>query len=291
MGQFINPFSDWGFKLIFGQDINKDLLISFLNDLLKGEHVIQNISFLNNEQLPETVKERGLIYDVYCKTDKGTHIIVEMQNKFQPHFISRSIVYAARAVIGQAEKGASWDYDVESVYTVCFMNFITPELDERKFRTDVVLADRDDHRIVSDKLRFIYLQLPLFKKDEPECDNDFERWIYVLKNMETLKRMPFAAQNAVFQKLAQITNIAALHPEQRKKYDASIKAYRDTLATYEGSFLLGEKSGLEKGIQKGLEKGRQEECFRNARNMKKLGLDVAMIQKITGLTAEEIARL
>lgn len=49
MGKFINPFSDWGFKLIFGQEITKDLLISFLNDLLKGEHTITDITFKDKE--------------------------------------------------------------------------------------------------------------------------------------------------------------------------------------------------------------------------------------------------
>ena len=157
----------------------------------------------------------------------------------------------------------------------------------RQFRTDVVLADRDSHRIVSDKLRFIFLQLPLFTKDEHTCDNDFERWIYVLKNMDTLKRMPFAAQNAVFQKLAKITNIAGLQPEDRKKYDASIKAYRDSQAVYEGSYLLGEKSGLEKGMVKGM----HTRNIQNARKMKELGLKEDLIQKITGLTTEELASL
>ena len=85
MGKFINPFSDWGFKLIFGQEITKDLLISFLNDLLKGEHVIADITFKDKEQLPETKDMRGIIYDIYCTTDKGQHIIVEMQNRYQEH--------------------------------------------------------------------------------------------------------------------------------------------------------------------------------------------------------------
>ena len=51
MGRFINPFTDYGFKKIFGQEISKDLLIDFLNDLLKGERVITDLTFLNNEQL------------------------------------------------------------------------------------------------------------------------------------------------------------------------------------------------------------------------------------------------
>ena len=87
MGKFINPFSDWGFKLIFGQEITKDLLISFLNDLLKGEHTITDITFKDKEQLPEAKNMRGIIYDIYCTTDQGQHIIVEMQNRYQEFIV------------------------------------------------------------------------------------------------------------------------------------------------------------------------------------------------------------
>ena len=52
MGKFINPFTDVGFKLIFGQEINKDLLIDFLNSLLEGERHIKDIRFLDKELLP-----------------------------------------------------------------------------------------------------------------------------------------------------------------------------------------------------------------------------------------------
>ncbi len=279
MGKFINPFSDWGFKLIFGQDIHKDLLINFLNDLLKGEHVIKDITFLNNEQLPKSIEDRCFIYDVYCLTDKGSHIIVEMQNRCQTHFISRTIVYAANALVSQAEKGVEWDYHIESVYCISFMNFTTSELEQGKFRTDVVLADRETHRIVSDRLRFIYLQLPLFQKEKEECKNNFERWIFVLKNMETLDRIPFLAKNAVFQKLAQITNIAALLPEERRQYDASIKVFRDNIAMYKGA------------IEEGKAKGKIEEKRDIARRMKEMKLSVEQIQQITKLSPEEIAQL
>ena len=69
-----------------------------------------------------------------------------------------------------------------------------------KLRTDIVLSDRDTHEVFSDKLRFIFIELPSFNKEEEECETDFERWIYILKNMETLNRLPFKARKAVFEK-------------------------------------------------------------------------------------------
>ena len=60
-GKIINPFTDYGFKFLFGREVEKELLIDFLNDLLVGEHVITDIRFLNNEQPPE-VKNRTRSY-------------------------------------------------------------------------------------------------------------------------------------------------------------------------------------------------------------------------------------
>ena len=99
MSKFINPFTDYGFKLIFGREVSKDLLIEFLNDLLEGERVITDLQFLNNEQLPLYPEGRGIIYDVYCTTDTGEKIIVEMQNRMQSNFKERSIYYLSRAII------------------------------------------------------------------------------------------------------------------------------------------------------------------------------------------------
>ena len=101
MGRFINPFTDFGFKFLFGREVEKELLIDFLNDLLVGEHVITDIQFLNSEQQPEVKTERGLIYDIYCRTNTGEHIIVEMQNREQPYFKDRALFYLSRAITQQ----------------------------------------------------------------------------------------------------------------------------------------------------------------------------------------------
>lgn len=105
MSKFINPFTDYGFKLIFGREVSKILLIEFLNDLLEGERVITDLTFLNNEQLPDYPEGRGIIYDVYCTTDTGEKIIVEMQNRMQSNFKERSIFYLSRAIVNQGRTG------------------------------------------------------------------------------------------------------------------------------------------------------------------------------------------
>ena len=229
MARFINPFTDVGFKRIFGQEINKDLLIDFLNGLLEGEKHIVDIRFLDKEVLPAFAQDRGVIYDVYCTNESGEQFIVEMQNRPQVNFRERALYYLSRAVARQGERGADWQFRLKAVYGVFFMNFCL-DSGSHKLRTDIVLSDRETHEAFSDKLRFIFLELPSFTKEEQECETDFERWIYVLKNMDTLQRLPFKARKSVFEKLEKIVDIAALSKEDRMKYDESIKIYRDHLA-------------------------------------------------------------
>ena len=109
MAKYINPFTDWGFKRLFGQEFSKDLLISFLNDLFEGEFQVRDVSFKDKEQLADSKDLRGCIYDVYCETDEGKHFIVEMQNNWTVNFVNRTLCYASKAITNQREKEKSKD--------------------------------------------------------------------------------------------------------------------------------------------------------------------------------------
>ena len=267
MARFINPFTDVGFKRIFGQEINKDLLID-----------LTDIRFLDKELLGDTVEDRSCIYGIYCTNEDGELFIVEMQNRRQHNFRERALYYLSRAVVRQGERGAAWMFDLKAVYGVFFMNFRLDGLPD-KLRTDVVLADRDSHDVFTDKMRYVFLQLPSFNKDESECETDFERWIYVLKNMEVLDRLPFKAKKAVFMKLEEIVDIASLSKEDRMKYDEAIKVYRDNLVTE--AYARNE----------GRAEGRAEEKLDNARNLKQLGVSPDVISRALGLSIDKIDAL
>ena len=83
MSRYVNPFTDIGFKIIFGQPASKELLIILLNELLAGEHHIEDLVFLDKEDRADNIHDKGIIYDLYCRTDSGEFIIVEMQNRWQ----------------------------------------------------------------------------------------------------------------------------------------------------------------------------------------------------------------
>ena len=314
MEKYINPFTDWAFKRIFGQEANKDLLINFLNELLndKKQHIV-DLQYLDKEQLGETQSERNVIYDIFCVTDQGKHFIVEMQNNSQSHFIDRSLYYASRSIVSQAlrdKRDSRWNYQLKPVYTVCFMNFalpLGPDIPKR-FRTDIIMTTAQDGKVVKDTLRFIYLMLPLFPiKKEADCKSNFERWIYILTNMETMEQMPYTSLNETFQKLEKIMQRLSLKQDENEYYERSLKNYRDYYNQlkyaqetsheegYEEGFEKGEMIGLEKGEMIGLEKGEmigeKKGQIKTARNLKQMGLSIDLIMNATSLTAEEIAQL
>ena len=281
MGKFINPFTDFGFHRIFGQEVHKELLIDFLNQLLKDERHIIDITFLNPIQQPETIEDRGVIFDIHCRDDKGGLFVVEMQNGAQPYFYDRGIYYLSRAISNQGEKGKDWKFGLCPVYGIFLLNYKMGI--NSKFRTDVILADRDTGRMFSDKIRQVYLELPWFTKEPDDCETDFERWLYLLKHMDTLERMPFKARKAVFDKLLEVADVANLSKDERVLYDEALKRYRD----YKNTIDYAE----EKGVEKGIKIGKTEEQRLIAANLKKRGVNTEMIAQCTGLSIEEIDNL
>lgn len=204
-----------------------------------------------------------------------------MQNKSQLHFKERALFYLSNAVAQQGEAGTEWKFNLKAVYGVFFMNFLLN--DNVQLRTDVILADRETGELFSDRMRQIFIALPLFRKEEHECDTDFERWTYTLKNMETLKRMPFKARKAVFEKLEEIADVAFLSKEEHERYQNNVNVYRTHLYVMDVA--------KEEGLKMGLEKGREEKRLTIVRNLKSAGMSDDFIAKATGISIEEIRKL
>ena len=164
-----------------------------------------------------------------------------------------------------------------------------------KFRTDVALREKSSDTIFSDKLRFIYLSLPFFDKSEEECETGFEKWIYVLKYMEVLERLPFTAQKKIFNHLAKLADVRCLSSEEQEKYDESIKAVDDYYSGLYGSYVEGEEKGIAKGRVEGRAEGRAEgelsKGLTVARNLLAIGMSWPQIMQITGLTEEQLKQL
>ena len=284
--RYINPYTDFGFKKLFGTEMNKDLLISFLNALFNGKkQEITDVKYLNAEQLGEGYGDRRAVFDVYCETADGSRFIVEMQKAEQQYFKDRSIYYSTFAIREQAVKGQQWDYHLDDVYTVGVLNFefANGEYPADSFRHEIKLKDVEDNHVFYDKLTFVYLEMPKFKKKEEELDTMIDKWMFALTNLSRLLERPKALQERIFTRLFEQAEVARFTPVEREEYVASKKDYWDYYSTMKTSF--------DKGREEGRAAGRDERSIEIARNLKKTSLSIADIAKATGLTAEEIASL
>ena len=279
MGAFINPFTDWGFKYLFGREESKDILIEFLNDLLQGERVITDVHYMNNEREPEQNELRKVIYDIFCETDTGEHIIVEMQNRWQEHFRDRALYYMSRSIVQQGITGGEWDYKLTAVYGVFFINFLLDKEPTEHFCKDVALIDKHTGEVFNNKFRQIYIELPRFVKTEKDCKNFFEYWIYNLVNMNSMKQISFKDKKAIFARLEKMAKKANMTPEERWQYEEEWKNYNDYFNT------------LASAKKQGVEEGEMKEKRNNARKMKAMNFSSEIISQITGLSVEEIEKL
>ena len=282
--RYVNPYTDFGFKKLFGTELNKDLLISFLNALFKDKPEITDLTYLNGEHLGDGYQDRRAVFDVYCKLADDSRIIVEMQKTEQAYFKDRSIYYSTFPIREQGQKG-DWNYHLQDVYTVGILNFNFPE-DEYPADSlihEIKLKDVEDNHIFYDKLTLIYLEMPKFHKTEDELETMFDKWMFVLCNLSRLLDRPKALQDRVFKKLFEQAEIARYNPEERREYEASLKNFWDYYSTI--------TSALNKGRAEGREEGRAEERRDNALKMKADGMSAELIAKYTGLTLEEIEQL
>jgi predicted transposase/invertase (TIGR01784 family) len=153
--KYINPFTDFGFKKLFGEEANKDLLIDFLNEVLQQSDKIKNLNFLKNEHLGNTPADRRAIFDLYCESESGEKFIVELQKAKQQFFKERSLYYATFAIQEQAAVG-DWNFDLKAVYSISIMDFVFEGTEKNNFRHDVQLIETSTQKVFNDKLRFVY---------------------------------------------------------------------------------------------------------------------------------------
>ena len=274
--RYINPYTDFGFKKLFGTELNKDLLISFLNALFDGKQVITDVRYMNSEHLGIYSGERRAIFDVYCENEQGEKFIVEMQNVYQQFFKDRSVFYSTFPIREQALQG-DWNFELKSVYTIGILNFVFPEDEYSKdcLFHEVKLMDTEDKHVFFDKLTFMYIEMPKFNKTENELVTMLDKWLFVLRNLSRLMERPAALQERIFTRLFEQAEIAKFSPEDQRQYEDSIKAYRD----------------INNAINTAKKEAKEEEKIDMANKMNLKGFAIDDIADITGLSPDEIAKL
>ena len=288
--RYINPYTDFGFKKLFGEEGSIDLLIDFLNELLPIDHKIVSLSFKNPEQAGAISAERRAIFDLHCEDEKGQKFIVEMQKAKIKFFKDRAVFYTTFPIREQAEKG-EWDFRLTPIYCVAILGFTFDEARDRKdYITNVNLKDQY-WQVFYDKLTYVFVEMPRFNKREEELQSHQEKWLYFLKNLEDFEDIPDILKEDVFIKGFEIAEIANFDARQLAEYEESLKVYRDLKGVVDTSFEEGLIIGEEKGLEKGREEGKKEEKVEIARVMKTKKYTVKEISELTGFTPEEIEKL
>jgi predicted transposase/invertase (TIGR01784 family) len=278
--KYINPFTDYGFKKLFGEELNKDLLLDFLNELLKDEQgQIRDLTYLKTEQLGTTDIDRRAIFDLYCENEKDEKFIVELQKTKQPRGLGvkdRTVYYSTFPIREQAKR-ADWDYELKAVYTIAILDFVfdSDKGEPDKYRYDVKLKDIDTNKVFYDKLTFIYLEMPKFNKTVDELETRFDKWLYVLRNLNKLDRVPDKLRERIFDKLFETAEIAGFTQDHVRSYEDSLKYYRD----------------LKNSLDTAREEGKIEGKIEIAIKALKKGLSVKDIIELTGLSENEIKKI
>ena len=275
--KYINPFTDYGFKKLFGEEPNKDLLLDFLNELLKAEQGnIIDLTYLKNEKL-DLDDSRRAIFDIYCENEKGEKFIVELQKTKQNFFKDRTVYYSTFPIREQAVKGTFWNYELKAVYTVAILDFIFDEDKNQpdKYRYDVKLSDIETKKVFYDKLTFIYLEMPKFNKTIDELETRFDKWLYLIRNLNRLDKIPDKLREQIFLKLFETAEIAKFTPDEARNYEDSLKYYRD----------------LKNSLDTKFDEGKNERSKEIAMNLLRMNMPIESIIEVTGLTMEELLKL
>jgi predicted transposase/invertase (TIGR01784 family) len=275
--KYINPFTDFGFKKIFGEEASKPLLLDFLNALLPEKDKIVSLTFKNNAQLGQTEFDRKAIYDIYCENEKGEKFIVELQKAKQNYFKERTIFYSTFPIQEQAEKG-EWNYNLKAVYCIGILDFTFDDYESEPEKSEVIHTIKlknQKGKTFYEKLTYIYLEMPNFKKIESDLITRIEKWLFFIKHLEDFQTIPTIFNDEIFSKAFEKAEIANYGKNELDIYENSLKIYRDLKGVIDTAFIDGK---VEREIE-------------IAKNAKKLGFKTEDIIKLTGLSKEEIDNL
>ena len=314
MEHYINPYTDFGFKKLFGEEANKVFLIDFLNTLLPPEHQIATLAFHNPERRGAVPDEALMFYDIHCKNEKGEPFIVEMQRTSQNFFINRALYYVCDVIRSQDPRPAGSSeadaYKLTPVYFIGVLNFRYDLLTGNRgkaFHESLLVRNIDlrdqNGELACNLVRFTLVQMPVFTKTESELETHQDKWLYFLKNLPTFKSIPAILKEPIFQKAFREAELVSMTTEERETYQRSYRNLIDREAVMGSAIEKAEQKGIAKGIAKGraqgiaegIAKGRAEgehaKTLEIARGLKAAGISLEIIAKTTSLPFTEIQNL
>lgn len=287
--KYIDPFTDFGFKWLFGNEKHKSILIDFLNALIDDlKYPIVDIEYRNLEKLGLNIVDRKAVFDIYCTDANDDHFIVELQRSRQEFFKDRSIYYTSFPIQQQAQKG-TWNYRLDRVYFVAILEFNID--DDERYIKKVSLHDEYTKKQFYDKLIYYYIEMPKFKKTEKELSNRLDEWLYILNNLVDLTDIPQTIhQNKAVKEFFDTAEFLKLSPDEQFAYQQNLKARLDYINVMRYAKKVARESGHKEGLKEGLKEGERKKAVEIAKNLLDL-LDDEIIAFKTGLSIDSIREL
>ncbi len=299
-GKYVDPFSDFGFKKIFGEEPHKQLLIDFLNQVLQDkESSISDITYLPQEDLGEQVEERTSYFDLVCETDKDKFILVEMQRGHQTHFLERLLYYASKLISRQGKKGKDWKYQLRKVYVISLADFPIVEYQGcPEFSQDLILQNPKYRNISFDFLTIRTIETKKFTKTREELKTRYDTWLYYLTHMTgeaSEKDLQGLPKDSAFERLLEVASVLNLKESEFRRYEAELDRRNDEYSRLVSAIEIAEKKGEARGetrgVAKGKVEGRKEEQLKIAKNLLAKGLDAKTVSEATGISKKDLAKL
>lgn len=301
--KYADLLDDDAFKLVFGQESTKDVMIEFLNQVI-SDRTIVDVEFMDKEMHPHDRDRKTSVYDLFCKTDDGSRVIVELQKRKQDSYAERMLYYSMHQVLKQVEAGVS-SFDFYPIYVISILDFTLEQNEEiPEVKTVYRLLEEKHQRLLTDRLTYIFLELPKVKKNADELDGSIlEGMCFCLKNMYRLKERPNALTHTVFDKIFGVSEFLEMEEDTREKILSNMTTERDLQNQFAYARQEGLALGLEEGRAKGLaegraegratgiKEGREEERMIVASRMLKAGMDILQIAELTKLDVDYIKAL
>ena len=277
--RFISPRTDFAFKKIFGSETSKNVCISFLNALLDFSDTpneIISLEILDPWNAPKIKGLKDTYLDVKVKTSSGKEIIIEMQVLNIESFEKRVLYNAAKSYSNQIKRGEDYLH-LNPVIALTIVDFeMFPETQE--YVNNFLLKEKTQEFEYSGDIELVFVELPKFTKTINELKNIQDKWIYFLKEADSLEAIPGKFQNNIaFDEAFYIAETSHMSSEDRD----ILEKKQMYIADQKNSMLKAKRIGLEKGLEKGIEKGREEEREKNICTLqKKLNISYEEARKI-----------
>ena len=300
LAPFVNLRSDVGFKAVFADRNNKDILIGVLNQILPPEARIEDIKeYSDREQRRDVPYGKKTVLDLVCVDKDDRTFVVEMQASEEDFFFERCVYYASGLYHLELSDGVRYK-GLRPVYVVSFLNYRLRHDDESLWDTDHFIShwrftEKRTGMVADQTISVIFVEMALFTKTLEECVTEFDRLFYIFKNSEGFQRIPEWIEEAggISRRLAEACEVAAFDKEKKLKYEIDKMNEWDIQAQKEYAVRKGLEEGLQKGLQKGmqkgLQKGREETKLSIARKLFEAGTPVDVIVNCTGVDDGTIA--